>query len=492
VSEVVVVSPVPAEPSVARLLVLLGERDTLIVAQSQALAELTALVAELRARLGQNPRNSSRPPSSEGYAKPAPRSQRRASGRRPGKQDGEPGTTLRRRAHPDVVVEHRPGRCSGCGSALAGAPVVSLERRQVLELPAVTMTVTEHRIEHRRCGCGTVTMAEVPAGVNAPVQYGPGVHAVALYLVAGQHLPLARAAATLADLLAAPVSVGTVASMIVAGAEGLGTFTEAVRAQLAAAPVVHVDETGLRVDGGLAWVHSASTKQLSLFTAHARRGVQAMDDAGVLPDFTGVAVHDGWKPYRHYSSDPATGPGPTHGLCNAHHLRELCAVTETALVTGIDQDWAAGLAGLLVEIHDTVEAGRAAGGRGLAPRLLATYQARYQRLIRAGRTANPATPGRRNTVAANLLNRLDTQRADVLRFATDWRVPFDNNLAERDTRMVKLRQKISGCLRTHAGAQAFCTLRSYLSTAAKNGHNSLDVLRQLTDGHPWLPEPTTC
>ncbi len=164
------VSPVPAEPSVARLLVLLGERDTLIVAQSQALAELTALVAELRARLGQNPRNSSRPPSSEGYAKPAPRSQRRASGRRPGKQDGAAGTTLRRREHPDVVVEHRPGQCSGCGSALAGAPVVSLERRQVLELPAVTMTVTEHRIEHRRCGCGTVTMAEVPAGVNAPVQ----------------------------------------------------------------------------------------------------------------------------------------------------------------------------------------------------------------------------------------------------------------------------------------------------------------------------------
>ncbi len=478
------VSPVPAEPSVAQLLVLLAERDTLIVAQSQALSELTAQLAELRARVRKNPRNSSRPPSSEGYDKPAPRSQRRASGRRPGKQDGAAGTTLRRREDPDVVVEHRPGQCSGCGAGLSAAPVVSTERRQVFESPAVALTVTEHRIEHRRCGCGTVTMAEVPAGVNAPVQYGPGVNAFALYLVAGQHLPLARAAATLADLLAAPVSVGTVASMIVTAAEGLGTFTETVRSRLAAAPVVHFDETGLRVEGRLAWVHSASTATLSLFTAHARRGVPAMDDAGVLPTFTGVAVHDGWKPYRHYSGDPATGAGPVHGLCNAHHLRELCAVTETAQASGAEQDWAERLAGLLVEIHDTVEEGRAAGGRGLAPALLGAYQARYERLIRAGHTANPATPGRRNTVAANLLNRLDTQREDVLRFATDWRVPFDNNLAERDIRMVKLRQKISGCLRTHAGAQAFCTLRSYLATAAKNGHNSLDVLRQLADGHP--------
>jgi len=503
-----VLSPVPVSPTVAQLLVLLAERDMLIVAQGQALSAFSARVAELEARGRVNPRNSSRPPSSEGYDKPPPRSQRRSSGRRPGKQDGDPGTTLRQRTDPDRVVEHVPGQCGGCGSGLADAPVVSSERRQVFDLPAVALTVTEHRVEHRRCGCGHITMATatdgVPAGVGAPVQYGPGVRAVAVYLVAGQHLPLARAAQTLADLLAAPVSVGTVASMIVAAAAGLDDFTETVRGQLAAAPVVHFDETGLRVDGRLGWVHSASTQTLSLFTAHTRRGTAAMDDAGVLPVFGGVAVHDGWKPYQHYHRAEGTegteggdggeggGSGPTHALCNAHHLRELAAVTETAQVTGAEQDWADGMARLLTEIHHAVLEGRAAGGTGFAPRLLATYQARYDTLIRAGHTVNPTTGTRRKTVAANLLHRLDDHRDDVLRFATDWAVPFDNNQAERDIRMVKLRQKISGCLRTQAGAQAFCRLRSYLHTATKNGQNSLDVLRQLADGHPWQPEPRTC
>ncbi len=482
-------SPLPSELTVERLLVLLVERDAVI-------EQLTGQVAALQARLGQNPRKSSRPPSSEGYAKPAPRSQRRASGRRRGAQDGAPGATLRQVSEPYRVLEHAPAVWRGCGAGLTEAPVVSVEARQVFDLPPVALQVVEHRLQHRRCGCATVTRAGradgVPGGVGAPVQYGPGVRAVAAYLVAAQHLPLARTADTLADLLGAPVSVATVAAMVEQAAAGLGSFTETVRGQLAAAEVVHFDETGLRVDGRLAWVHSASTASLSLFTAHARRGVQAMDDAGVLPSFTGVAVHDGWKPYRHYTSDPVTGVGPVHRLCNAHHLRELTAVTETATASGADQDWAARLAALLVEIHHTVEEGRSAGGQGLAPALLGAYQARYDRLIRAGHTANPPTPGRRNTVAANLLTRLDTQREDVLRFATDWRVPFDNNLAERDIRMVKIRQKISGCLRTHTGAQAFCTLRSYLSTARKQGRNALGVLRQLTDGQPWLPPPRTC
>jgi len=485
-------SALPSEPTVERLLVLLAERDTVI-------EQLTAQVAALQARLGQNPRNSSRPPSSEGYGKPAPRSQRRSSGRRPGGQDGSAGTTLRQVAEPDRVVEHAPAVCGGCGAGLAGAPVVSVEARQVFDLPPIALHILEHRLQHRRCGCGTVTMAGpadgVPAGVGAPAQYGPGVRAVATYLASAQHLPLARTADTLADLLGAPVSVGTVAAMVAQAAAGLGSFTEAVRGQLADAPVVHFDETGLRVAGALAWVHSASTDTLTQVTVHPRRGIVAMRAAGVLPALNGVAVHDGWKPYRRYDRDPVTGRGVVHGLCNAHHLRELTAVTEAATAhhrPGEGQEWAGEMARLLVEIHHTIRAGRDNGAAALSPSLLATYQARYDTILTAGHEQNPAAAGRRQSKAANLLARLDTQRADVLRFATDWTVPFDNNLAERDIRMVKIRQKISGGLRTTSGAEAFCALRSYLSTARKQSHNTLDVLRQLTDGQPWIPQPRTC
>lgn len=490
-------SPSPPEITVERLLVLLAERDVVI-------GQLTAQVAVLQARLGQNPRNSSRPPSSEGYGKPAPRSQRRSSGRRPGGQDGAPGATLRQVSDPHRVVEHAPQVCGACGAGLAGAPVVSVESRQVFDLPPVALQVLEHRLQHRRCGCGIVTMAGradgVPAGVGAPVQYGPGVRAVATYLAGAQHLPLARTADTLADLLGAPVSVGTVAAMLQQAAAGLGPFTEAVRGQLAASPVVHFDETGLRVDGTLAWVHSASTDTLTQVTVHPRRGIVAMQAAGVLPALDGVAVHDGWKPYRHYDRDPVTGKGVLHGLCNAHHLRELTAVTEAATQDGTpaaaggadSQDWAGAMSRLLVEIHHTVRDGRDLGASAVSDALLATYQRRYQAIITAGHDQNPPTAGRRQSKAANLLARLDTQHADVLRFATDWTVPFDNNLAERDIRMVKIRQKISGCLRTTSGAEAFCALRSYLSTARKQGHNALDVLRQLTDGQAWIPQPRTC
>src|SRR5512144_232970 len=469
----------------ARLETALAERDALIGQLRAENARLAERVAELERRLGQNPRNSSKPPSSEGYGKPPPRSRRRGSGRRPGGQPGNGGHTLMQRPDPDEVVVHAPGACAGCGDRLTAAAVTSVESRQVVDLPPVRLTVTEHRLEHRRCArCGAVTMAGaadgVPAGAGAPAQYGPGIRAAASYLVAGQHLPYERAAATLADLLGAPVSPGSVAAWVAEVAADLGEFTAAVRDQLAGRAVVNFDETGLRVDGKLSWVHSASADTLTLYTRHDRRGVEAMTAAGVLPAFRGVAVHDGWKPYRRYDV--------THALCNAHHLRELTGVAEHG-----GQDWAAEMARLLVEIHRVVEQAKEAGADGLAADLIDTYRARDQRIVQAGWAANPGGhPGRRGSPAANLLDRLDGYRNDVLRFAADFRVPFENNLAERAIRMVKLRQKISGCLRTTAGATAFCALRSYLSTAAKQGHAALAVLRQLHQGQPWLPAAGMC
>ena len=472
----------PAEPSVAELQAALAERDRQLADRDRVIAELVARVEELERRLGQNSRNSNRPPSSEGYAKPAPKSRRQRGRRRSGGQPGHPGTTLAQVKDPDRVVVHRPRRCDGCHRSLRRARVSSVERRQVFDLPEVRLAVTEHQVEHRRCRCGQTTMAAAPDGVSAPTQYGPGVRGVATYLCGAQHLPVARAAETLADLLGAPVSDGSVVAWNERAAAGLGQFTDAVRDELAGAPVVHFDESGLRVDAHLAWVHSASTPTRTLFTCHDKRGVHAMDDAGVLPAFAGVAVHDGWASYRTYQDI-------THGLCNAHHLRELDAVADAAG----QADWATAMARLLVEINTTVDRARHDGATGLHPDLLARYRTRYGQLIEAGWTANPNSPARHTTKrcrAVNLLDRLDTHRDDVLRFAADFTVPFTNNLAEQDIRMVKIRQKISGGLRTMNGARIFCALRSYLSTARKNGQHNLTVLRQLHQGQPWLPVQT--
>ena len=444
--------------------------------------ELTGRVAELLARLNQNPRNSDRPPSSQGYDKPAPRSRREASGRPSGGQVGHRGQALRQVAEPDAVVVHAPPSCSGCGHSLATAPVVSTEKRQVFDLPEIRLVVTEHQVQHRQCRCGQVTMGEVPAGVGGPVQYGPAVRGFATYLVAGQFLPLARTAELLSEVLGAPISQATVHHWTVAAAAGLDPFLEVLTDRLRAAPVLGADETGIRVDGALAWVHTARTEDLTLYTVSTKRGVEAMTTAGVLNALpsTTVLVHDGWKPYWKLPV--------LHGLCGAHLGRELVAASE---VEG-QQGWAEPLDRLLREINRTIARARADGGEELAPSLLATYHRRYDALIRAGWAANPGQHrgGRgkhRRPKHVNLLDRLDTQRHEVLRFATDLRVPFTNNGSEQDIRPLKIRMKISGCLRTTAGAQQFCRLRSYLSTARKQGQSAHAVLRALHEGNPWLP-----
>jgi len=248
--------------------------------------------------------------------------------------------------------------------------------------------------------------------------------------------------------------------------------------------VAHFDETGARVASRLHWVHSASTSLLTLLSVHAKRGKVAMDAAGVLPRFAGVAVHDGWSPYWRYED-------VSHALCGAHLLRELEAITDEP-----GQGWAAGMAELLVDVKLVADRARAAGLKRVDDTARARLHARYERLLADGQAANPpplATgrrPGRaRRSPAARLLARLDTHRDEVLRSLDDTRVPFDNNQGERDLRMVKLQQKISGCWRTPAGAEAFLALRSYVATARKHGMNPLAVLRQLFEGHPWLPAP---
>ncbi len=447
-------------------------------------AALAARVAELERRLGKDSSNSSRPPSSDGLGKPPAPRQRRGGGRRAGKQPGAPGAHLAQVGDPDQVVVHRPVVCGGCGGDLTLAPVTGVEARQVLDLPEVRLRVTEHRAERRRCACGHITAGVLPAAARGAACYGPGVRALGAYVGVWQHVPVQRASELLDDGVGAGVSAGWLGGLVAEAAGGLGGFVERVREQLCRAEVAHFDETGARVAGRLHWVHSASTPLLSWFTVHAKRGVVAMDAAGVLPGFQGVAVHDGWSPYWRY-------PTATHALCAAHLLRELEAAAELP-----GQGWAAELAEWFTIACAKAADARDSGADRLEATVLAGLRDRYDRILAAGRAANPPPPrppGRRRrprrSPAACLLGRLEGHRDEVCRFLADLRVPPTNNQAERDIRMVKLQQKISGCWRTLDGAQAFLTVRSYLSTARKHGVNPLAALRRLFEGDPWLPAP---
>ena len=475
------VSAVPPAPSVEQLLVLLAELDVALTQRDALIAALAGRVAELEARLGKNSRNSSKPPSSDGLAKPAPKSLRRASGRRPGKQQGGQGFRLQPRAVPDEVRTHAPTDCRGCGADLSDAPVVGTEVRQVFDLPVIELIAIEHRAQRRECSCGAVTRAQFPAEATAATCYGPGVAALATYLLGRQHLPVERAAECLEEAFGAAVSTGWLSSLLPNAAARLDGFLAVAREQLAAAQVAHFDETGGRVAGRLHWIHVACTETWTLFHLNPKRGRVAMDAAGVLPTFTGVAVHDGLVVYRQYDQ-------ASHGLCNAHHLRELAGIAE---LTG--QAWPTKLAELLVELHVAVQIAKDSGASSFPARRLATFGKRYDTLIGEGNKLNPPPPptGKRGRPArgpaGSLLARLETHRADVLRFATDFRVPFDNNQAERDVRMVKLQQKISGGWRSETGAHAFLDVRSYLSTARKHGQSAMVVLRDLFTGQPWIP-----
>ncbi len=473
----------------ARLREVIEARDTeigmlrgMVGAFQAQLEELRAEVGALRARLRQNPRNSSQPPSAEGLAKPAPRSQRRSSGRKPGRPKGQPGATLEMTDHPDAVVTHEPGRCSGCGTALFGARVTATERRQVTDLPEeIRALVTEYRIISRRCGCGTITAGSAPAGVSAPARYGPRLSATAVYLWHGQFLSRDRTREVMSDLFGVTVSPGAISGMTARIAGAVKGCLEAIRAALAAADVAHFDETGFRVAGKLAWVHSASSGKFALITVHGKRGRAGMDAAGVLPAFAGIAVHDCWAPYDGYAQ-------LSHALCNAHALRELQAVTDAA--TPGQWCWATQAADALREMKHLADASLAACGTlaRIDRAKMARIRHRYHSAVLIGKKQTTARAGPLMRKHHALARRLLAREEEYLRFTADPRVPFDNNAAEREVRMCKLRIKVSGCVRSMAGAEVFCATRSYLSTAAKHGISKLDALTRAASGTAWMPE----
>jgi transposase len=467
----------------AQLRLLLEAKDAEITALRGELGKLQSQVADLAARLKQDSANSSRPPSSDGLGRPAPKSLRKKTGRRPGRPKGQPGATMELTGRPDHVIRHEPGCCAGCGKDLSGAEETGIERRQVVDIPPVRAQVTEHQMIERRCGgCGTRTRGQAPGGVSAPVQYGLRAAALGTYLWHGQFLSRGRACAAMAEMFGCAPSPAVIAAMARKIAAFISPAIDAIIKALVQSEVAHFDETGFRVAGKLAWVHAASAGRYALVTVHAKRGIDGMDAAGVLPAFAGIACHDAWAPCDSYDGVAA------HALCNAHVLRELIAVTQT----GTDQDviWAQQAIDALIALHDAADTARAGGQGAIDPATLARHSRYFRDAAAAGIALNAARGSNLARKRHALATRMRDRQADYLRFAHDLRVPFDNNEAERVIRMSKLRIKISGCMRSMTGAETFCAIRSYLATATRHDIGWLDALTRAAEGNPWIPDTT--
>jgi transposase len=462
---------------VLRLEALVGRLRRRLRALHERVRRLERQLKELKGRLALNSTNSSKPPSSDGLAKaaPKPKSLRTCTGRRPGGQVGHPGRTLQPVPRPDHVRVHKLHRCpcgAGHGGSLCRQPVLDYEKRQVFELPQKPLEVTEHQAEIKRCPVsGRLVTAAFPEGVSAPAQYGPRFKAQMLYFNNEHFIPYQRLSRVCQDLYGQPLSEATVAAANQRTYEHLASFEQRLMTLLPQAPVNGCDESGLRVAKTLHWLHVVSNPALTFYGVHPKRGTEAMDDFGILPRCTQWLIHDHWKPYFAYDRC-------LHALCNEHHLRELKFLCEEH-----QEAWAQQMTTFLLD--------RLAWRKDhgvLDERQFKKVHARYRALLRTGRRRHPRRAGRAaQSKAANLLDRLEAFDLNVLAFTIFEEVPFTNNGAERDLRMEKTRQKVSGCFRTLHGARVFARIRSYISTCRKQDQNILDALERAVVGKPFMP-----
>ena len=463
--------------------------DAVVSLVTQLLDRLDTLESRLEAlekRTKKTSRNSHKPPSGDGFGKRT-KSLRVKSDKPSGGQPGHPGTTLEWSETVDWVEAHDVMTCRGCGASLKTVPTEAWLARQVFDIPSIELMVTEHQVGVKCCHhCGQRNQGEFPVEVSNVVQYGPRLKGMMVYLMEGQLLPAQRTCEVLNDLLGAQISEGTLYTSRAQCYEQLESVEHRIHETLSTSPKVHFDETGLRVNGMLWWLHVACTDGLTYYFVHPKRGQVAMDEMAILPQFSGKAIHDGWKSYQGYDCE--------HFLCNAHHLREL-----RYLLEHYEQWWAYQLSLLLVTILSQVQAAKAEGKPTLPLDQIQAFETRYADILTQGFKANPmpSTPpnkpkkrGRiKRSPPRNLLERLQSQRDAVLGFMRDFDIPFDNNQAERDVRMMKLKQKISGCFRSVDGARMFCRIRGYLSTLRKQNQPILDALIRLLSGQPISPIP---
>jgi transposase len=464
----------------ALIITLLGLVDDLRLQVRQ----LTEELERVKGQLAKNSRNSSKPPSSDGLSKPEPKSLRKASGKKTGGQKGHKGHFLEAAAEPDAVEHHAATQCAACAGDLSGVAAEGYEERQVFDIPLPRLEVTAHRAERKRCACGHLTVAAFPPEAAASVQYGPRIKAAAVYLNQYQLIPYARVAEMLESLYGAGLCEGSLLNFNQQAYDSLEDTENQIRDALLQQEVLHADESGIRVEGKLHWVHTLGNGLLTHYRHHKRRGQAAMDDIGLLPDYTGTVVHDHNKAYLRYTDC-------LHSLCNAHHLRELAFLLERGHL-----EWAGEMARLLAVMNKCVGRAKRRRQTALNPKLLLLLSRRYDALVESGLRQDavlnppplPAGQKKRGppkqSKAKNLLDRLKGFKTETLRFTEDFRVPFDNNLAERDIRMVKLKQKISGTFRSQNGASLFFRIRGYVSSAKKQGHNAFHALALCFQGQP--------
>ena len=459
----------------------------LIVALLDLVDTLKNRVGELEAEAGRHSANSSKPPSGDTLAQRQAQKARRQewankgkAKRTKGKQPGAPGAHLAQVEQPDVTMPHPPTVCSGCGASLADAEVVGTQTRQVFDIPKPKIIVTAHVVETRRCSCGCESTGEFPPEATAPAVYGPVVSGVGTYLLAHQHLPVARTAEALGDLVGMEVSTGWVSGLLPRARTILGHFLLDLRHRLMASPVMANDETGASIDTQRFWFHAAATEELTLITCHRRRGRFGMEAAGVLPGYGGISVHDRYAQYWCF--------GCQHSACHAHLIRDLAAVAEQASQV----PWAEAMATLLLDAKDEAAKARAAGKTSLSRRRLKAIAAAYDDIVTGAIRANPdpwllgreeRSPAERESW--NLALAFKELKAEILLYCKNLAVWFTSNIVERGFRMIKIHAKISGGFRSLEGAEAFCATWSYLSTARKHGQSPLGVLISAFQGRPW-------
>ncbi|MFS0726497.1 IS66 family transposase [Paenibacillus sp. 1P07SE] len=462
---------------------LVQEFTTLIQQQREEIAELKERVRTLEQQVNKNSRNSSKPPSTDGFNKPQPKSLRHKGKNAVGGQQGHPGHTLKFTAKPDHIVVHSLSSCS-CGRCLEEQTPIRYEKRQVWDIPPIHVEVTEHRAEVKQCpACGGIAKAVFPPEAATPAQYGPGMRAFWIYLNQYQLMPYERIAELFKDWFGHLPSQATIVNSNLDLYRRLEPVEEQIAQTILQAPVVHFDETGLQVKGRKHWLHVAGTASHTHFTIHAHRGQKGLEGAGILPNYEGVAIHDAWKPYWAYDQCQ-------HALCNAHHLRELTYILEQE-----KQLWAGRMIELLVDMKHAVD-DRYKRAQSFTPAELAGFVERYDLILAHGlleeRMKSTAIEQKRKgrlkqSKAKNLLDRLGSRRLEVLSFLCEFHIPFDNNQAERDVRMMKVQQKVSGTFRSEQGAKTFCRIRGFLSTLKKHSLPVLDSIQTVLKGNVVLP-----